>query len=161
MLEKWKFNLLVSKNRKSALGLRATYAASSECFVSILPRLTRRSNWPTLRGGTKIVASRPDKVRSSADPASSSNRHSRFWRVLSWPNSQCLLRRGNRQPTTANYEHWLVPHGPQFTTLGVGRNSFVNSQFLNIAGGGHSFERGMLSSVSRRRTLPTTTTSAL
>jgi hypothetical protein len=38
-------------------------------------------------------------------------------------------------PTTADQVHWLVPHGPQFTTQEVGRNSFVNpnSQFWNIA----------------------------
>ena len=38
-------------------------------------------------------------------------------------------------PTTADNVHWLIPNGPQFTTLEVGRNSFVNpnSQFWNIA----------------------------
>jgi hypothetical protein len=54
-------------------------------------------------------------------------------------------------PTTANDVHWLVPHGPQFTTQEVGRNSFVNpnSQFWNIAvekdipSTWFHFERGM------------------
>ena len=38
-------------------------------------------------------------------------------------------------PTTADKVHWLVPHGPQFTTQEVGRNSFVNpnAQYWNIA----------------------------
>jgi hypothetical protein len=38
-------------------------------------------------------------------------------------------------PTTADKVHWLVPHGPQFTPLEVGRNSFVNpsAQYWNIA----------------------------
>jgi len=38
-------------------------------------------------------------------------------------------------PTSADKVHWLVPHGPQFTTQEVGRNSFVNpnAQYWNIA----------------------------
>jgi outer membrane receptor protein involved in Fe transport len=38
-------------------------------------------------------------------------------------------------PTTADLVHWLVPHGPQFTGLEIGRNSFVNpnAQYWNIA----------------------------
>jgi hypothetical protein len=38
-------------------------------------------------------------------------------------------------PTTADKVHWLVPHGPQFTTQEVGRNSFQNpnAQYWNIA----------------------------
>ena len=38
-------------------------------------------------------------------------------------------------PTTADKVHWLVPHGPQFTTQEVGRNSFTNpnAQYWNIA----------------------------
>jgi outer membrane receptor protein involved in Fe transport len=38
-------------------------------------------------------------------------------------------------PTTADLVHWLVPHGPQFTKMEVGRNSYVNpnAQYWNIA----------------------------
>jgi hypothetical protein len=38
-------------------------------------------------------------------------------------------------PVTADDVHWLVPSGPQFTTMEVGRNSYTNpnSQFWNIA----------------------------
>jgi hypothetical protein len=54
-------------------------------------------------------------------------------------------------PTTADKVHWLVPHGPQFTTQEVGRNSFVNpsAQYWNIAAEKDipstwlHFERGM------------------
>ena len=55
-------------------------------------------------------------------------------------------------PVTASQEHWLVPYGPQFTPLEVGRNSFSNpgSQFWNIAAEKDvpaswlHFDRGML-----------------
>ena len=55
-------------------------------------------------------------------------------------------------PTTADNVHWLVPHGAQFTTQEVGRNSFVNpnAQYWNIAAekdiptSWFHFERGML-----------------
>jgi hypothetical protein len=54
-------------------------------------------------------------------------------------------------PTTADKVHWLVPHGPQFTTQEIGRNSFVNpyAQYWNIAAEKDipstwlHFERGM------------------
>jgi hypothetical protein len=54
-------------------------------------------------------------------------------------------------PTTSDNVHWLVPHGPQFTTQEVGRNSFVNpnAQYWNIAvekdvpSSWLHFERGM------------------
>jgi hypothetical protein len=38
-------------------------------------------------------------------------------------------------PVTAADEHWLVPHGPQFVPLEVGRNSYQNpgAQYWNIA----------------------------
>ena len=54
-------------------------------------------------------------------------------------------------PTTADKVHWLVPHGPQFTTQEIGRNSFVNpsAQYWNISAQKNipstwlHFERGM------------------
>ena len=55
-------------------------------------------------------------------------------------------------PTTPDKVHWLVPKGPQFTPLEVGRNSYVNPmyQYWNIAAekdiptSWFHFERGML-----------------
>ncbi len=40
-----------------------------------------------------------------------------------------------RNPVTAGQVHFLVPHGTQFTGIGVGRNSFENpgQQFWNVA----------------------------
>ncbi len=70
-------------------------------------------------------------------------------------------------PTTADNVHWLVPHGAQFTTQEVGRNSFVNpTHSIGTLPPRRTFRRPgctssgvCLSSASRLRTLPITTTS--